>query len=164
MRLKPSRIRTSIQGTVTYYGFIVILSLFALPAFSAMYTWVDEAGRRHYSDKVPPKYKSQASLVGGNKTNVMKSTEVRERNREMVQQVSKQTVQRSNKSKSANRPVSAEEYAQMSCRQKWQAFRNSEQCYSMCADSETVYGARKWRNVAQCGHCSDVKKPLCKEE
>lgn len=165
MHLMQTQIGQVARRFLSIYGFAFALSLIALPCAATMYIWVDDSGRRHYSDKVPPKYKNQASLVDSKKTNVMKSTQVREPSRGTPQKNIKKALPPKNKqSPSANRPISAEEYSKMSCHQKWQAYRSSEQCYSGCADGDTQYGVRKWRNVARCGHCSDVKKPLCKEK
>ncbi len=40
------------------------------------YTWVDDKGARHYSDKVPAEYQDRAKIMGGKKANVMQSTKV----------------------------------------------------------------------------------------
>jgi Domain of unknown function (DUF4124) len=48
------------NGKAALLCFVLAASLAALPAWAKMYKWVDEKGRVHYGDSVPPEYAGQA--------------------------------------------------------------------------------------------------------
>ena len=43
--------------------FLFLLLLLSVPAQAEIYTWVDENGKKHFGDRVPEKYKTQADNV-----------------------------------------------------------------------------------------------------
>ncbi|MCX7544777.1 DUF4124 domain-containing protein [Marinicella gelatinilytica] len=57
----------------THLLLILTLVLFQEPLLAKLYKWVDEDGKVHYSDKVPPEYNDQARQEL-NKTGVVKDT------------------------------------------------------------------------------------------
>lgn len=44
-------------------GIAAVAMLLAMPALGAIYRWVDDEGRVHFSDVVPEKYRSKAMLI-----------------------------------------------------------------------------------------------------
>ncbi len=58
MHLMQTQMGAAARRILGLYGFAFILNLITLPCAAAMYTWVDDSGRGHYSDKVPSKYKN----------------------------------------------------------------------------------------------------------
>lgn len=147
---------------------IACLTVFSLNAAAVTYTWVDEKGARHYSDKVPAKYRDKATVMGGKKANVMQSTKVPRRSQRY-----KPPATRSAKKATQSRYVKREktpnitpsQYSKMSCNQQWRAFGMSEQCFSECAGPRDTHKNRQGlreRSFANCGHCTDLKSPSCK--
>jgi len=161
-------------NTFHKFSLALFISFWCSFAAATMYTWVDDKGVRHYSDKVPTKYKDQATPMGSQKTNVMKSTKVpkvshRYKKPKPAKTQAKSKTPRGNKRKQRTPNISQSQYAKMNCKQQWSAYKQSEQCYNKCAGSvdRTTYVSRgsvweeRSRDMSGCGHCVDLKKPDC---
>lgn len=128
------------------------------------YKWVDETGKVHLSDRVPPKYKDKAVLIGKTRTNTMglkaanSAAEAVFRKKALAE--SKAKSKPAAKLRQSNARVlfsSSHNRDANSCTAKKAAYSESKSCFSGCR--------RKYKNgtvnIAACGHCENVSRPNC---
>jgi hypothetical protein len=115
-------------------------------AWSQIYSWVDENGRKHFGDKIPQEYQDQASQYEMPEINTTPAVEVREQPSSSSSQTGSS---RSGASSGSSKRASSCEAAQ-------QEYQRSVSCYAKCRS--LVGGVN---NVTRCGHCKNVKKPDC---
>jgi hypothetical protein len=127
--------------------------LLATPlAWSQIYSWVDENGKKHFGDKIPLEYQDQASEYEVSEINTSKSVEVREQPSSSSSYTGSSGSGAS--SGSFERPNSSRRAS--SCEAAQQEYQRSVSCYAKC---RSLVGGIN--NVTRCGHCKNVKKPDC---
>lgn len=71
------------------------LSFLALSSLAETYSWIDENGKKHFGDKVPPEYKDSAKQVDLPPLNTLApETEVRLQNKAMAERLRREDGQK----------------------------------------------------------------------
>ena len=166
--------------------------LLAIPLISlaGVYKWVDDKGHVHFGDKPPEDVKQHAKTVDVD-VNVVhsesepKQKEVRRLPPWMMQEPppsSSTQREQATPSVPAARPTPSPPVAKPqpkptgldpntdgTCEQRWERFNKSKACFDECAWTTNnfrplgsgLYGD-VGRDMSNCGHCVDTKKPDCK--
>ena len=128
------------------------LLFFSSLALGQVYSWVDENGKKHFGDKIPPQYQNQASEYDLKETNTSQATEVQKKSR--VQQVDSNTswyTDRDNRNSYNTSTRSTSSSSSSSCEAQKRAYEESKWCFESCR--------RQRGNVGNCGHCKQMKNP-----
>ena len=130
-------------------GFLFLSALLvcvAPAAWSQVYTWVDENGRKHFGDSVPPEYEGQAVEVKLPKPNSAAAVEVDD-----------SAALRAREEREQRKPnIVIPGGDEPTCEEKKEAYRKSQECYMEC---RVLRGGQI--NTTACGHCTNVEKPDC---
>jgi hypothetical protein len=132
---------------------VAAIVLLASPlAWSEIYSWVDENGKKHFGDKIPPEYQDQASPYELSEINTSEAVEVQ---KQPSSSSSSTGSSRSGASSgSLDRPTSSGRAS--SCEVAKQEYQRSLSCYANC---RVLVGGVN--NISRCGNCKNVKKPNC---
>jgi hypothetical protein len=134
----------------------VLLCLLISPlALSQIYSWVDENGKKHFGDKIPPQYQDQGSEHQLSDINTSEAVQVEPAKRSSQNsqsmpwaEIDTEAIQRSHNS------LPSMPTAQPSgCAGQKAAYKQSSDCFAICRRGSS--------NVASCGHCKQMKKPQC---
>lgn len=124
----------------------LLFTLFALANSPVMadeiYRWVDESGRTHVSDVVPPHYKNRAVLVDTAPSQISpkerQAAQVRaEQERRLLEQRQRDAALASESRLGATAPARAgamapplQSLSDPVCAEKWRAYRESQECFA----------------------------------
>jgi len=154
----------------------LLILLLTYSSHAEIYTWVDENGKKHFGDKVPPEYQEQINAV---EVDVRQpSPEELVRARAIATEQAKAVIDSRNSRAANMKPehkvpessepaLTAEQYAKTTCERKKQLYKESEDCYSKCTQQNVLRSpgslrvVKHVRNTSNCGHCQDYKKPNC---
>jgi hypothetical protein len=121
-------------------------------AWSQIYSWVDEDGKKHFGDKIPLQYEDQASEYEMPEINTSEAIEVQEQPSSSSSNTGSTLSGAS--SGSIERPASSRPAS--SCAAAHEEYQRSVSCYEKC---RVLVGGRI--NISRCGGCKNVKKPNC---
>ena len=130
---------------------LALLFLLASPlSLGQIYSWVDENGNKHFGDKIPPEYQDQASEYEVPETNSAQAIEPQTRrqaiSRPRQAPAREQTQNDSMPTQAAREP--------RTCEERKAAYAESTACFNSCRTGSS-------NNIANCGHCKQMKKPNC---
>jgi hypothetical protein len=132
---------------------LLTLLIFCPLALSEIYSWVDENGKKHFGDKIPPEYQDQASEYAVPRTNSSRAVEVDTRKApQPATQMPWADNDREAIERSHNQPLRAmPENEPGTCEEKRAAYLQSKMCFDVCR--------KKTGNVGNCSHCKPMKNP-----
>lgn len=121
-----------------------------LTASAETYSWVDKNGKKHFGDKIPPEYASQANSVQLKTINTIETPPQKEPDKRIVRPPvdAYPDLHRDSPPEHSNRHNNA-----TSCEKKWEAFRAAEMCFANCYSGKN-------RNAANCP-CRNISRPSC---
>jgi hypothetical protein len=135
---------------------LAMVLLFASPlAWSQVYSWVDENGRKHFGDRIPQKYQDQAAEVEMGETNSSQAVVSRPRS-------SSQSGNRSRSTSGSGSPSPSEVDSSSgsadldSCEAQQAAYSRAQSCWAQCRKGGKINAAR-----SACRSCENIKKPRC---
>lgn len=150
---------------------LLVLMLLIPPnmAASEVYMWVDEKGKKHFSDKKPDSQKEDLSTVEINPNVVETKSDYRFEYNYENKAISSS---RNNSPAKTKRKIKQDQ-----CAAEWKLFEESKKCFEKCtvqnfervwtggSSSEGGYShiAHTGSNMSGCGHCVDLKKPKCRK-
>ena len=137
----------------------LILLLFSPITLSQVYSWVDENGKQHFGDSIPPEYQDQASEYAIPDTN--SAVAVQSGQRPESRDANPYSVIRGEDLEPARPPPppnqsNRREYPDSgNCAERMAAYEESQRCFRECR----VGGNN---NIANCGHCPQMSRPNCR--
>jgi hypothetical protein len=123
----------------------LILLLVCSPTWGEIYTWVDENGKKHFGDKIPPEYEDKATQYEVPETNRSAAVEIKER--------APTTSSYGGTAPRLSDQGLSKSQQPTSCAGLKEQYEKSRQCFEAC---KLPTG-----NIARCGHCQQMKKPNC---
>ena len=130
-------------------------------AFGQVYSWVDENGKKHFGDRIPPQYQDQADEYDLKETNSSQKIE-------RVEYV--QPTQRRTTSASSNQRGVEDFFGSQagvnggSCEAQKAAYKRAQDCWAQCR-TVGAYGGRGGGAVnashSACRSCQNLPKPKC---
>ncbi len=152
--------------------FLFLLLLLSVPAQAEIYTWVDENGKKHFGDRVPEKYKTQADNVELNmyQPTAEEIAETQRRNQEMERtrrrmESSRRASSSSSRGGYVTTASTSKSRSSNSCADQKARYEEAKRCFAGC---QTRVAAPPWQgrrgtvlNNDNCGHCTNVSKPSC---
>ena len=134
---------------------LIAALLLSAPALAAeVYRWVDEAGKTHYGDTVPERYKANARPVSGERVTVVPGV-----SREAVAKEAAKARPAAAPPAPAPAPAVAQakppEPSGTPCEQEWRRFSESNECFAPYMLSSGGIRPEAFQK------CTEVKAPLC---
>ena len=130
-------------------------------ALSQVYSWVDENGKKHFGDRIPPQYQDQASEYKIAEPN----------SAEAVEPTTRRPVQTSpystrSSSDSAGSRTRYENHGTVasdgSCQARKAAYERAQECWGQCRQYNAYSGTSKINAASQrCSRCPNLEKPRC---
>lgn len=131
----------------------LILLLLSPLTSSQIYSWVDENGKQHFGDQIPPQYQDQAQEYDVPETNSSEAVEVDTSRPTGTSRP--RSAAGDGASDSAQPSLRSSKPAGNSCADLKAAYAESQRCFTACR-------MRGNNNIANCGHCTQMKKPDCR--
>ncbi|MEP5763286.1 MAG: DUF4124 domain-containing protein [Halieaceae bacterium] len=143
MRVSPRAIISAIS----------LILLCASPfAFSEIYTWVDENGKKHFGDEIPEKYKSQGSEYKISETNTAPAVVTKKKKNPGSLKPVDLRPQSAQKPDESYLPKPKEK----TCAELKQEYLTNKHCFAACRSAN---GGNL--SSGGCPGCTNMKKPKC---
>jgi hypothetical protein len=156
--------------TAIYYVGLVMLIFQAPLSVAEIYSWVDEKGKTHYGDKIPQQYRDSSQEVDVKKPNGYEKTI------SPPPPKSPTAIIEPHPPKKQKRQPAKKKSEQLTCEEKYQAFKAQEKCFSSCPNwLRITYRQRtktmvkempnpRYEECLKRKECKDIKYPECKLE
>lgn len=138
-----------------YKTLLFVGSLFiSYNCMAEIYTWVDENGKKHFSDSVPEHLQSKSQTVDVQQSNTMPVKKNNQATQRYLQGIDINAPRSQKKSKKSSKKVSTKK---QSCANQWREYRKQEMCYTNCRINKTILNTTC---IKQFG-CKNIAKPQC---
>lgn len=136
-------------------GIFLLLTLAASPGWAEVHTWVDENGRRHFSDRQP----------GNGTESASEKIEVRNQPvKSVTPDMPRPRTKRPGRDASRRPPPEPRRWAEertsledMTCEERKKAYYDSVACFGVCG--RRMPGGAV--DTSTCGHCRQMAEPDC---
>ena len=150
----------------TKYVVLIASLLFASIIHAGVYTWIDENGKKHFGDVIPPQYAGQVDDV---EVEIHTPTEeqikkAKDRAAKGLEKINNRTNTKHSRAAKSKSQAQAKKKKSSDFESKMSEYRDSQACFVKCRRPIYVYdryNQKRFRGYdnSACGHCKNVSKP-----